>query len=153
MRDSTRRGFSLIELLIVISIIAIMAAIAIPNMQKTLAYTHEQAAVQQIGTLHKAIAQYQGQYSRYPQSLRELGPPATGPDGPEASNLIPTGLAEGRKSGYVFTLTGTAKGYTISAVPETFGGTGNQTFFSDQSMVIRHNYTAEPATVSSPELK
>jgi hypothetical protein len=57
------------------------------------------------------------------------------------------------KSGYIFTLAGSPTGYSISAVPEAFGNTASRTFFSDQTMAIRQNFTAEPASVSSPELK
>jgi prepilin-type N-terminal cleavage/methylation domain-containing protein len=152
MRDSTRRGFSLIELLIVISVIAIMTAIAVPNIHKYLMSAHEHAAIEEIGTLHKAITQYYTQYRRYPQTLVELGPPAAGADGPEAANLIPRGLATGRKSGFVFTLTRTTTGYAINAVPETFGDTAARTFYSDQGMSVHYNLTAEPANANSPEL-
>jgi len=152
MRD-TRRGFTLIELLIAIAIILILAAIAIPNAHKELMLAHEQAAIQEIGTLHKAETHYLTIYGRYAQTLAELGPPTNGADGPAAANIIPKGLADGTKSGYVFTLAGTANGYSISAVPEGFGNTAGRTFFSDQTMVIRQNSTAEPANASSPELK
>jgi type IV pilus assembly protein PilA len=152
-RDGLCRGFSLIELLIVISIILSLAAIAIPNAHKQLMLAHEQAAIQEITTIHKAETQYQAIYGRYAQSLAELGPPATGADGAAAANIIPKGLADGTKSGYIFTLAGSPTGYSISAVPEAFGKTAGRTFFSDQTMVIRQNVTAEPASVSSPELK
>jgi type IV pilus assembly protein PilA len=154
MRDSRpRHGFSLIELLIVISIILILAAIAVPNAHKQLMLAHEQAAIQEITTIHKAETQYQAIYGRYAQNLAELGPPAMGTDSPAAANIIPRGLADGSKSGYIFTLAGSPTGYSISAVPEAFGNTASRTFFSDQTMVIRQTSTADPATVTSPELK
>lgn len=152
MRDANRRGFSLIELLIVISVIAILTAIVVPNAYRIRMLAHQHAAMQEIGALHKAIAQYYVQFNRYPESLQELGPPVSGADGPQGANLIPKGLASGHKGGYVFTLTRTTGGYSINAMPEVFGDSGARTYFSDQSMVIHHNETADPATAASPEI-
>jgi prepilin-type N-terminal cleavage/methylation domain-containing protein len=77
-----RRGFSLIELLIVISIILIIAAIAVPKMNRQLMLAREQAAIRQINTIHQAETQFYSQYGRYAQTLAELGPPASGAPGP-----------------------------------------------------------------------
>ncbi len=148
-----RRGFSLIELLIVISIILIIAAIAVPKMNKQLMLAREQAAIRQIGTIHQAETQYYSQFGAYAQSLTALGPPASGAPGPNAADIIPKNLADGKNSGYLFAVTGSPTGYSVTAVPEAFNSTGSRTFFSDQTLVIRQSYTAEPATVTSPELK
>jgi type IV pilus assembly protein PilA len=149
-RNRHRRGFSLIELLIVISIILIIAAIAVPKMNTQLMAAREMAAIRQINTIHQAEAQYNSQFGQFATTLSQLGPPASGPDGPNAANLIPKDLADGKKSGHVFTLTGTPTGYAINVVPEQFGGTGRRTFYSDQSLSIHNNWTAEPATALSP---
>jgi prepilin-type N-terminal cleavage/methylation domain-containing protein len=146
-----RRGFSLIELLIVIAIILVIAGIAIPKANQLLMSANETAAVNEIGTLHKAELQYYSQFNRYATSLAELGPPASGAEGPAAANLIPQSLASGKKSGYLFTLTGTPTGYAINANPEKFGSSGRKTFYADQTLVIRSNNTAEPANANSPE--
>jgi type IV pilus assembly protein PilA len=148
-----RRGFSLIELLIVISIILIIAAIAVPKMNKQLMLAREQAAIRQIGTIHQGETQYYSQFGKYAQSLTELGPPASGAPGPTSADIIPKNLAEGKNSGYLFTVTGSPTGYSITAVPEAFNSTGSRSFFSDQTLVIRQSYTVEPATVTSPELR
>jgi len=81
-----------------------------------------------------------------------LGPPASGTDNASAANLISSDLAGGEKQGYRFTLAGTPSGYTITAVPVSFGSTGSRTFFSDQSLAIRENFGQEPATVNSKEV-
>jgi prepilin-type N-terminal cleavage/methylation domain-containing protein len=152
-RACGRRGFSLIELLIVVAIILILAAIAAPKLNQNRMHAQETAAIREMQTIHTAQTQYYSQFGRYATNLAELGPPAGGQEGPSAANLIPGELAKGQKSGYKFTLTGGPGGYTLQAVPEVFGNTGRRTFFSDQTLVIRQNWTAEPATVASPELK
>src|SRR5271163_4049902 len=104
MRQKRRRGFSLIELLIVISIILIIAAIAVPKMNRQLMLAREQAAIRQIGTIHQAETQYYSQFGKYAESMAQLGPPASGAAGPAAADLIPKDLADGKKTGYIFTV-------------------------------------------------
>jgi type IV pilus assembly protein PilA len=149
----SRRGFSLIELLIVIAIMLIIITIALPKLNHARMYSQETAAIGAIRTLHTAQVQYTSQYGRYATSLVELGPPASGAAGPAAGDLIGNDLASGDKSGYKFTMTGNASGYVINANPVAYNSTGSRTFYSDQSMVIRENYGPEPATVSSKELR
>jgi type IV pilus assembly protein PilA len=148
-----RRGFSLIELMIVIAIILIIATIALPKLNRAKMYAHETAAIKTIQTIHTAQTQYQSQFGRFAASLTELGPPQSGQPGPQSADLIDTNLALGEKSGYKFTVTGNPAGYVISAVPVAYNSTGSRTFYSDQTMQIRQNYGAEPATAQSPELK
>jgi type IV pilus assembly protein PilA len=148
-----RRGFSLIELMIVIAIILIIATIALPKLNRAKMYAHETAAIKTIQTIHTAQTQYQSQFGRFAASLTELGPPASGQPGPQSADLIDTNLALGEKSGYKFTVTGNPAGYVISAVPAAYNSTGSRSFYSDQTMQIRQNYGAEPATPQSPELK
>jgi prepilin-type N-terminal cleavage/methylation domain-containing protein len=152
-RRRDRRGFSLIELLIVVAIILILAAIAAPKLNQNRMHAQETAAIRQIGTIHTAETQYYSQFGRYAVNLLELGPPPSGQASAAAADLIPEDLAKGKKTGYNFTVTGGPNGYQITAVPEVFGNTGRRTFFSDQTLVIRENWGAEPATVTSKEIK
>jgi type IV pilus assembly protein PilA len=152
-KNRLRRGFSLIELLIVIAIILIIAAIAVPKMNKQIMAAHEMAAIRMITTVHTGETQYYSQFGRYAQNLAELGPPASGAAGPAAADLLPKNLADGKASGFIFTVVGTPTGYSVTAVPEAFGNSGNRTFFSDQTLVIRNNWTAEPATAASTEIR
>ena len=152
-RQRRRRGFSLIELLIVIAIILVIAAIAVPQMNKQLMSAHEMAAIRQITTIHQAETQYYSQFGRYATSLAEMGPPASGAAGTAAADLIPKVLAEGKNSGYMFSVSGTPTGYAVSAIPEAFNSSGRRTFYSDQTLVIRNNWGQEAAAVTSPEIK
>lgn len=156
-RNSRNRqaGFSLIELLIVIAIILIILSIALPQMSKSRMHAQEMAAIEEMGTINKAEIQYYSQFNQYATTLAQLGPPATAgaAEGPAASGLIPGSLASGAAGGYNFTVTQTPQGYAISAVPKSFGSTGRRTFYSDQTGIVRQNWTSEPATDKSDELK
>jgi type IV pilus assembly protein PilA len=151
-RNFRRRGFSLIELLIVIAIILIIITVAVPKYQRSQMFARDMAAQQAIRTIHQVQVQYQSQYGRYANSLAELGPPASGAPSPAAADLIDGTLSSGVKGGFKFTLTGGNGGYIVTAAPETFNSSGTKTFYSDQTMVIHYNAGPEMATVSSPEV-
>jgi prepilin-type N-terminal cleavage/methylation domain-containing protein len=152
-KNRRRRGFSLIELLIVIAIILIIITVAVPKFQKAQIFARDMGAQKAIQTLHQMEVQYQSQYGRYANSLAELGPPASGAATPAAADLIDSTLASGVKSGYKYTLTGGNGGYVITAAPENFGSSGSRTWYSDQTMTIHYNPGPEPATATSPEVK
>ena len=152
-KDNRCRGFSLIELLIVIAIILIIAAIAVPKMNQQLMAANETAAIQHIRTIHAMETQYYSQFGKYAESLAALGPPASGAAGPAAADLIPKDLAEGKKSGFLYTLQVTQTGYAVTAIPEKFSSSGRRSFYSDQTLGVRNSWTAEPANANSPEIK
>jgi len=151
-RKRQQRGFSLIELLIVIAIILIIVTVALPKLNRARMYAQETAAIKAVQTLNTAQVEYQSQFGRFAQSLAELGPPASGNANASGADLIASDLASGVKQGYKFTLTGTPGGYAISAVPVAFNSTGSRTFYSDQTLSIRENYGQEPATANSKEV-
>ena len=150
---SRRRGLSLIELLIVVSIILILITIAVPKFTHAQMYTRETAAIQAIKAIHTAEVQYQSQFGRYAASLTELGPPASGAPNASAADLIGNDLANGEKQGYKFTVAAIPGGYSVNAVPVAYGSSGSRSFYSDQTMTIHENYGPEPATLQSKELR
>ena len=152
-RRTGRKGFSLIELLIVIAIILIILTIAVPRLSVAQMNAREMAVVREIQTVNTAQAQYRSQFGKFASSMAELGPPASGGPGPSAADLIPGSLSSGEKDGYSFVLTATPSGYTLTVNPKVYNTTGRRTFYSDQNMIIHQNWSAEPANASSPELK
>jgi type IV pilus assembly protein PilA len=149
-RKSPRAGFSLIELLIVIAIILVILTVALPKLNNAVRGARETGALKAITTLHTAQVQYYSSFNRYAASLQELGPPASGAEGPSAAGLIERDLASGEKGGYKYTVAATPTGYAISAVPIHFGTDGSKTFFSDTGMGIHVHNGQEPATVNDP---
>ena len=158
MRSNKQKGFSLIELLIVVAIILIIAAIAIPNLLRSKMAANEASAVATLRTYNTAIVSYDTTYNTDPATnLSQLGP-ATTPSSTAADlvdNLL--GSATPNKSGYTFTYaptapTGTATSvtqYTIIAAPQTQNVTGQRQFFTDQSGVIRQTTDGSAPSASS----
>ena len=138
-----QRGFSLIELLIVVAIILVIAAIAIPNMMRARISANEASAVASIRTISTAETTYASTYPNigYTCSLPELGPPASGSAmSSSAAGILDDVLASGQKAGYLFALQDCAgapiANYTSTAAPITIGTTGSRAFCSATPGVI-----------------
>ncbi len=152
MRLRDRKGFSLIELLIVIAIILIIAAIAIPKLTQARKAAYEMAAIRALNTVNTAQIQYFSTYGRYAQTLNELGPPpGNAAPSPAAADLVPDNLAAGLHQGYVFTMVGTPSGYTVNADPQA-ATTGTRHFYTDHDNVIRQNF-GQSASENDPEIQ
>jgi type IV pilus assembly protein PilA len=145
-----QKGFSLIELLIVVAIILIIAAIAIPNLLRSKIAANEASAVGTLRTINTASVSFSTSYGNYPPSLSALGP-ATSPSS-TAADLVDAPVASGTKSGYTFSYaTDSAYDqYSLTASPITVGVTGQRYFYTDQSGVIRYNLTTTAASTDAP---
>jgi len=152
-RRAGARGFSLIELLIVIAIILVIIGIALPRFNIAQMSARELAVQNEVRTINTAQVQYQSQFGRYATSMAELGPPASGAPGPAGADLIQASLASGEKDQYQFTLTATQQGYSLVATPKVFNSSGRKSFYTDQTMTVRESMGAEPANATSPEIK
>jgi len=157
-----KKGFSLIELLIVVAIILIIAAIAIPNLLRSRIAANEASATATLRTINTAEITYSSTYnSGFTDTLTQLGTPASGqPDANNADLVDPvlSGKTTGgasrifTKNGYSFTYApsgtyGFIATFSLNGDPVARGSSGQRSFFTDQSSVIRANATAG-ATVS-----
>ncbi len=149
-----QKGFSLIELLIVVAIILIIAAIAIPNLLRSRIAANEASAVGSLRTINTAEVTYA---STYPDqgftALANLGGTGTTASS-TAALVLDNVLALGTKSGYLFTVTPGAgtpiSTYSSNAAPITPDQTGKRYFYSDASGVIRYNSSAVATSADSP---
>jgi type IV pilus assembly protein PilA len=156
MRPRKRqRGFSVVEVVVLVAILLVIAAIAIPNLLHSNLSGNESSTVASLRALNAACANYSMLYGGYPRSLSNLGPGDAANS--TSAALIDATLASGTKSGYVFTYTAGAIGiggnvlsYNITANPATPGTTGQRRFFTDQSGVIRANRAGAADAKSTP---
>ena len=168
MRRLAKRGFTLVEIMIVVAIIALLAAIAIPNVLRGRTTANESAAIGNIRALISSLEMYRSVNNQYPTNgstdFRDqmYGTNCTGaaptPDfGPPSfcktlnfANSATGGLTQG----YLYTYTGVVGGatYTLQATPQVVNSTGTRSFFTDESGLIRHCTTVaqgNQATVAS----
>jgi type IV pilus assembly protein PilA len=147
-------GFTLMELLIVMAIIAILMLIAIPTVGALKKNANRLSAIQSIRAIQQAESMYEQTYpaNGYTCTLAALGgDPSAGAPSPTAAQLLQPDITSGFKSGYIFTISNCQKvtvngtdrltSYTVTGVPQTVGKTGDSGFCSDQFGTIKSDPT------------
>jgi type IV pilus assembly protein PilA len=159
-----QKGFSLIELLIVVAVILVIAAIAIPNLMRSRMAANEASAVASLRSINTSQIVYQNTYGpSFATKLVDLSDggvaanclPSVTPTA-TASCLVDSALTSGTKSGYTFlyapvSVGPTVTSYSVNADPIASGSSGQRHFFTDETNLIRVNPSA-PATNTDPPL-
>jgi type IV pilus assembly protein PilA len=152
--DATRtalpNGFTLMELLIVMAIIAILMLIAIPTVGSLTKRANQLSAVQSVRAIQQAEIQFSSSYpsNGFACTLPALGgDPNSGAPSAAGAQILQGDLTSGFKSGYIFTIACKDKvtvnsidrynSYVVTAVPQTVGKTGDLGYCSDQAGAIR----------------
>jgi type IV pilus assembly protein PilA len=151
----SHRGFSLIELLLVVAVILIIAAIAVPNFLKSRLRANEASAVASLRVINTAAITYSITYPDlgFPALLTTLGGANPCSTSSTQSCLIDDNLSQGTKAGYSFVLTGDGAvpsvTYIITGTPQAVGASGQRMFCTDQAGVIHYDPTGSGCTMAS----
>ena len=145
-----RAGFTLIEILVVVTIIAVLLAVGISQLSRARITTNEQLALNSVRVIGKACHFYYVVNSRYPTNLATLGPTVSVP------SYIDSTLAQdpATKQGYTFTYASGGGGatFTLLANPVTHAATGVRHFFVDQEFVIHTTSLNQNASATDPAI-
>lgn len=153
-----QKGFSLIELLLVVAVILIVSAIAVPSFMRSRMRANEANAVACIRVVHTAAVTYSITYSGlgYPALLANLGGASPCTATPTTACLIDDVLAHGVKDGYSYVWTGDgltpSVGFTLTSAPQVVGSSGQRMFCTDQTGSIYYDPSGAGCTNASPAL-
>lgn len=156
-----QKGFTLIEMLIVVAIILVIAAIAVPTLLRSRIAANEASAVGSLRMINSAQATYASTYptSGYASSVSVLGPGSANNTSASSANAVLIDFVLGcavqpcTKSGYTFQLSATGGPptyYASTALPTTPGQTGQRRFYSDATGTIRYNQTTSATSTDAP---
>src|SRR5258708_15280484 len=147
-----QKGFTLMELLVVVALILIIAAITIPSMTVAKIHADEASAVASVRAINQAEVSYQATYGGYADLLANLGGAEPCSKSAATACLLDQSLAGGVKSGYNFSAIGgsAANGasttYVAGAAPTAFDRTGKRLFCSTEKNVVRADLNAAGST-------
>lgn len=146
-RDKSLTGFTLVEIMVVIAIVATLAALAISSMLRSRMNANEVAAIAGCRSIATGSQNFYNSSSphSYPSVLMDLTTPVSNPA------YIDSVLASGTRQGYVYLYALVdAEHFTLNANPVSSGTTGNRRFFVDQTGVLRANGTQAASTSDPP---
>ena len=152
-------GFSLIELLIVVAIILIISAIAIPSYLRSRIQANEASAASSLRMINMAAVAYSSTYSSigYPTNLADMGGGVPCTPSSTSACLLDEIIALGTKSGYTFVWTGDgatpSSSYALAATPLSVGSSGQRMFCTDQTGLIRFETSGSGCNISSPPIQ
>lgn len=133
-------GFTLLELMIVVSVIALISAMAIPNLRSSLNGSREAAAIGSMRTISTAAEQFRIRLGEYPEDLEELAV--------ENPSLIDTELGSGERNGYFYQLESFPGGFSCNADPQSTSD--SRFFYVDETGVIRQSEGESAGPGSNP---
>ncbi len=142
-----QKGFSLIELLIVVAIILIIAALAVPNFLRSRMAANESAAAGAVRIVTSAQISYNSTYPSvgFASTLTALGGSNCNPPSITSACIIDAPLAAGQRSGYDFVITnvsGTpASTYNVIATPSSYNSSGTKYFCANEDSILRYSFS------------
>ena len=150
-----QKGFSLIELLIVVAIVLIISAIAIPSYLRSRMQANEASAVGSVRMINTSAVTYSSTYADvgFPANMADMGGANPCSATSTTACILEDTIAKGTKSGYSFVWTGDgvtpSVAYSLTGTPLVVGGSGQRMFCTDQTGVIRYDPSGAGCNASS----